>query len=263
MDTHKLFKSINFFLFVLTVFVVIGCFVAFKEYGVIGQGQNGPATITVNGEGSVTAVPDIADISFTVSKDGTTAKAAQDAVSIIITPALAAVKAEGVADADVQTSSYQLNPKYDNGAVPQVVCFSYPCPPQPTPKIVGYTVSETVEVKVRNVDSTSDLLAKLATAGVSDISGPDFVIDNPTALQDQARAKAITDAQTRAQTLAKELGVHVGKVMSFSDSGSPTFYPQAMNMAVSAGSAAVAPVPQVPTGQNKITSNVSVTYAIN
>jgi uncharacterized protein YggE len=193
-----------------------------------------------------------------VSQDGTTATAAQNSVSAIVTPALAAVTASGVPSNDVQAGSYDLNPKYESNTI---VCVIYPCN-QPPAKIVGYTVSETVDVKVRNLDTVSDLLTKLAAAGVSNISGPNFVIDNPTTLQNQAQAKAITDAQTQAQALAKELGVHLGKVTSFSNNTGTVVFPESVMMATN-GSVASTPAPQVPTGQNTITSNVSVTYAIN
>jgi len=257
MGRRSFFRYLKLFVIILSIFVVIECFAALKGYGSIGQGPNGPATITVSGTGTITASPDIADISFTVSKDGATATAAQNSVSTIVTPALAAVSAEGVASTDVQTGSYNLNPKYASNTV---VCMVYPCP-QPPQKIVGYTVSETVDIKVRNLDTVSDLLTKLAAAGVSNITGPNFVIDNPTTLQNQAEAKAIIDAHTEAVALAKELDVHLGSVMSFSDSGSPIMYPRVMSVASEA--VAAAPTVQVPTGQNTITSNVSVTYAIN
>ncbi|HZX75049.1 MAG TPA: SIMPL domain-containing protein, partial [Cyclobacteriaceae bacterium] len=152
------------------------------------------------------------------------------------------------------------SPKY--APANQIACFAYPCP-QPPQKIVGYTATQSITVKIRAVDTASDVRTGLAALGITDISGPDFSIDNQEAYQDQARAKAITDAQNKAEVLAKQLGVHLGKITSFSENGSqpyPVMYSaKAMDMA---SGATAAPAPVLPKGQNKITSNVSITYEL-
>ena len=140
--------------------------------------------------------------------------------------------------------------------------MAYPCPTR-DPKIIGYTATQSITVKIRAVDTASDVRTGLASIGVTDISGPTFSIDNQDSLNDQARSKAIIDAKSKAEVLAKELGVKLGKVVSFSENGSnayPVMY-ESKAMMSSSGSAPV-PAPVLPKGENKITSNVSITYEI-
>jgi uncharacterized protein YggE len=270
---HKkhLFKCIKIFVIVLTIFVGIKAVEALKEYQYIGVGTPATDVITVSGTGDVLATPDVADFSFTVSEDGTTAVDAQNKATPKVNAALAAIKAAGVADADVKTTSYDLSPKYEYNTIacPQVMSqgsggtnMIYPCPPSGKQTLTGYTLSETIEVKVRKTDTAGDLLAKITAVGPSYISGVNFVIDNPDVLQEQAREKAIADAKSKAATLAKALGVHLSRIVNFSDnSGGPIYYAASsggMAEAVPSG----APTPELPTGQNKITSNVSITYEI-
>jgi len=105
------------------------------------------------------------------------------------------------------------------------------------------------------------IMQGLGTLGVSDLNGPNFSIDNEDALKAQARKKAIDDAKEKAATLAKDLGVRLGKITSFSESGN---YPSPMYdrgmMSVSAAKES-APA-QIPKGENTISSDVSITYEI-
>jgi uncharacterized protein YggE len=126
--------------------------------------------------------------------------------------------------------------------------------------LTGYTASESINVKVRSIDTVGDIMQALGTTGVSNLSGPNFTIDNPDALQATAQAKAITDAKTKAEALAKSLGVSLGKIESFSDnSSSPIMYKAEALSAMAVPSAAPA---VIPAGQNTITSDVSITYEI-
>ena len=101
----------------------------------------------------------------------------------------------------------------------------------------------------------------LGTTGATNLSGPNFSIDNPDALQMQARKIAIDDAKTKAQALAKDLGVSLGKIESFSDNNiNPVMYDaKAMNLSAAVPAAAPAVIPK---GQNTITSDVTITYEI-
>jgi uncharacterized protein YggE len=256
---RKFIKASIALVVVLSLFVLVLFINEIKASGYIG-GQNMP-TISVSGEGDVMATSDIATITVNLSKDGTTTKEAQDALNTSIASTLAYLKTQNIADADIQSQYGGLSPKY--GPTSQIACFAFPCPPQSSPKIVGYTAAQSITIKVRAVDSASDVRTGLANLGITDISGPDFTIDNPESYNDQARAKAIADAQSKAQVLAKELGVHLGKITSFSEDNNGVVMPMAFDAkAMSVGSAAAAPAPVLPTGQNKITSNVNITYEI-
>ena len=264
------FKYLKVLIVVLTIFVAVKALEALKEYSYIGLGTPATNTITVSGKGEILAEPNIADFTFTVSEDGTTAEEAQNKATTKNNAALDAVKAAGVADTDIKTLSYDLSPKYQYSgtACPLVVpnqtngTYIPPCPPGKQ-VIVGYTVTQSVEVKVRQIDNASPLLTKIAAIGVSYISGISFVVDNQDALQEQAREKAIADAKDKATVLAKSLGVHLSRIVNFSDNQGPIYYANAYGTDSAQATPASAPTPELPPGQNTITSNVSITYEIN
>ena len=248
---------------VLSVLVLLSLFLLAKTWDTMfGKDQfDQTHAITVEGTGEVSLVPDIAHITFTVTESAVSVKLAQDAATKKTDAAIEAMKRLGVADKDVKTVNYSVSPKYD---------YNQPCPPggmcpmiSGTPKIVGYDVSATIEVKVRDTAKAGETLAALGTLGVQNISGPNFMVDDEDAAMAEARGKAIEEARTKAKLLAKQLGVSLGEVMSYSEGGN---YPQPMY--ASAGKAVmmdarVESVPSLPTGENKTSVTVMVTYEIH
>jgi uncharacterized protein YggE len=261
LESPRVAQAAFVFLCIAVAFLAVSMIGELQHFGEPSAAQN---VITVSGEGKVSAPPDIATINFTVSEDASTAADAQDAAAKKLNAALAALKDQKIADADIQTSSYNVYPKYSS-AQPCVYNTTVnglivPCP-QTEQKIVGYTASQTVTVKVRNVDAVGDVVTALGGAGISNLNGPSFTIDNPDKLQADARAKAIEDARTKADALAKDLGVRIVRVTNYSENGGG--YPVPMYMKAEASGAADArTVPQVPTGENDVTVDVSVTYEI-
>jgi hypothetical protein len=176
--------------------------------------------------------------------------------------AIEALKKLGIADKDVKTVNYSVSPKYD---------YNQPCAAgmmcggmvSGTPKIVGYDVSQTIEVKVRDTTKAGDTLSALGTIGVQNISGPNFMIDDEDAARAEARGKAIEEARSKAKVLAKQLGVSLGTVISYSEGGS---YPQPMMYsAMTKGGimdARAESAPSLPVGENKTSVTVMVTYEI-
>jgi len=234
----------------------------------IGGAQNlgRPSTpptnvITVSGMGKAAAAPNIADITFSVTETAATVAGAQSAATDKNNAALAAVKKLGIDDKDVRTVSYNVSPHYS---------YPSPCPPgslcpqyvDGNPKITGYDVSETIDVKVRDTSKAGDVLQALGTLGVQNIYGPNFVVDDSQTVTDEARGKAIADARARAQTLANQLGVHLGQIVSYSEGGGG--YPMPVYAAYGKGGATadVATAPSLPTGENETTVNVTITYEI-
>jgi uncharacterized protein YggE len=180
-----------------------------------------------------------------------------------------------VADKDIQTSDYSIDPQYEyqNAVCPMAssadsavsssgMMIPTYCPPGKQ-TLTGYTVSESITVKLRDLSKAGALLVSLGSAGVSDLNGPSFAVDDPNAVQDQARTKAIADAQSKAGELAKELGVRIVRVVSFTDNNSGVIRPvmYAMGAVANADSKSVA-VPEIATGQQKVTDNVTITYEI-
>lgn len=216
------------------------------------------STIDVSGTGEAFAIPDIASESFTIEQKAATVAEAQATVTKKVTAVMAFLKTSGIAEKDIQTTNYSANPEY---SYPNP-CYGDVCPvSNREPKLLGFTVSETITVKIRNTENVGAVVDGLGKLGVTGLSGPNFTVDAPETVTAQARAKAIADAKANAEVLAKDLGVRIVRIVRFSENGggmNPT--PMYAKLDMAAGSAA--PSPQLPAGENKYTSNVTVTYEI-
>jgi len=226
----------------------------------IGETHTATNTITVSGTGKVTAIPDVATFQFTVDQTAANVAAAQAAATAQLNSAYSALTSAGVASADIQTTSYNISPHYESqGGVCNGV--NGLCTPSKS-VLTGYDVSQTDQVKVRNLANAGSLFTTIGSLGVQNVDSLQFSLDNPETTQNEAQATAIADAQAQAQKLANELGVKLVAVVNFTDnSSSPTPYPvaYAMNTSV-AGAPAVSPT--VSTGQQQVIDNVSITYEI-
>ena len=239
----------------------------FKRGSYIGRDVAAQNTITVSGRGEVLAKPDIATFSFSVTEEGKTVAEAQKKATNKINQAVDLTKKGGVNEKDIKTLGYNIYPKYEYYNQPQPrICYESYCPPQPVkdPKIIGYEVSQTIEVKVRKIEDSGDLLSTVGSIGVTNISGLSFSIDDEEKVKQEAQEKAIKEAKDKADKLAKQLGVSIVRVSNFSESGNyPIYYgrggafdAKVVNVAESA------PSPQIPSGENQIISNVTITYEI-
>ena len=260
----NLYKVMLVFLVVLSLFFAVKLLVEFRSYGMMGS--NEANTITLSGHGEVKAVPDIANVYFTIRKEGKTVKEAQTAVVVVEKKALDFLKENKVAEKDIQTSNASFNPKYEYmyDTKSLMPCSEFGCPPRPGKNVIsGYEAYESITVKVRNTDDVGKVMQGLGTLGVTELSGPNFAIDNEDALKAEARKKAIDDAREKAKVLAKDLGVSLGRIANFSEGGGyggPIYYAKDAMMAESVGSA---PVPaEIPKGENTISSDVTITYEI-
>ncbi|HEY0010964.1 MAG TPA: SIMPL domain-containing protein [Candidatus Paceibacterota bacterium] len=221
----------------------------------------GPNVISVSGTGKAQTPPTIARVLFTTQETAATVAEAQERASTRTRTALEAVRALGIEDADVQAASYQTYPQYaqPQPCVPGAICN------QGNTRIVAYQVSQSVTVKIRNTDAAGEVLQALGNAGVQNIQGPNFEVDDDSAVMEEARGEAIKDARDNARMLARQLGVNLGDVVSFSESGTPYPMPAygmgggVMMDATSARSEKAVPLPQ---GQNESVVTVTVTYEI-
>ena len=236
----------GFLLLALIFFVSIKTNQAYEQTKRIGRADVPQPTISINGEGKVTAVPDIARISVGLLTEGRDIAALQRQNTDKMNKLIDAMKALGVADKDIQTTNYSIYPKYDytNG----------------NSVLSGYTVNQNVTVKVRDLSKVGAIFAKVGEIGANQVSGPDFTIDNPTALRDQARLEAIADAQQKAETLARSLGVRLGRVVGFSESGGGSPVPM-YDFARGMGGAESA-APKIEAGELDISSDVSLLFEI-
>ncbi|MFA5132194.1 MAG: SIMPL domain-containing protein [Candidatus Paceibacterota bacterium] len=210
-------------------------------------------TITVLGEGEVTALPDIATVTFTVRESAKTVPEAQKIAETKMSAVLAAVSALSVDKKDTKTLSYTVNPKYETA---QIYCITIPCP-QGRTVVVGYEVAEVIQIKVRKIDQAGAVVGALGGVNVTEISGPEFTVDNMDAAEAEAKAKAIAQAKVKAEATAKALGAHLGEVTQFSDNGNYSTYAR-MDMVSSKSPMSVS----LPQGESVIKSSVTVTYSL-
>ncbi|HEY4488299.1 MAG TPA: SIMPL domain-containing protein [Candidatus Paceibacterota bacterium] len=242
----------------LAILLVVLTLYVLKSYQYIGSGVSASNTISVSGHGEVSAVADIASFSVTVRERATTVVPAQDTASDKSNAIIAYLKKEGVEAKDIKTSDYNISPRYEYAST---VCREGYCPPGEQ-QLVGYEVSMTVTVKVRDTTKAGALLSGVGSLGASEVSGLSFTIDDEEALQYEARGEAITEAREKAAELSGQLGVRLVRVVGFSESGNyPT--PYAFGRAsIAEDSVALKATPEIPTGENKIVSDVTITYEV-
>jgi uncharacterized protein YggE len=252
---------------VAIIIAVVGCIVGgFRHHEGRGfsDGTQAPS-ITVSGNGEVFAVPDVAQFSFTITKDAKTMADAQKQVSDLGNGLIEKLKAAGIQEKDIKTEGFNAYPKYETAKMDTRPCSPTYCPPSNGDQIiVGYTVSHTYSVKVRNLEKSSDIAKLLTDANVSSVNGPDFTIADIDSVKNDARDKAIVDAKAQAKVLAQQLGVRLGDIIDFQvvDNGSypmPMYAKSAMAAADSAGT----PTPNIEPGQSDIKVQVQITYRIH
>lgn len=249
------FSAVSLFLCVL---LIAGALVQFNVFSNTDYTYN---TITVEGYAEVSASPDVAVFSFSVREESDTLDVAQNASAEKINKIFEYLKEGKIdTDKDVKTSNYSANPVYEWVQS----CYSFDCPPGKN-VLKGYEVSQTITVKVRDLDTAGAVLSGVGSRGATDISGLVFEIDDPSKLKTDAREMAVKDAKEKAKALAQELGVDLKGVISFYETGNggyPVPYGglSYREDAVSVKDMPVAPV--LPSGENEVTSSVSITYKI-
>lgn len=254
---ERLRKAIYVAVILLGVFLAVQVLAQVQGLRYIGAGINPTNTISVSGYGETFAAADIATFSYSVVSLKSTVAEAQTDATTKANAVTKYLKDAGVADKDIQTTDYSVSPQYD---YVQGACANGYCPGRQVLK--GYEVRQTNTVKVRDLAKAGDLLAGVGSKGATEVSGLQFTFDDPQKVQDDARGKAIVDAKAKADELAKQLGVSLVRVVSFSESGvTPGPVPYA-KLDAAAGMGGVASAPEISVGQNKVTSNVSITYEI-
>jgi uncharacterized protein len=198
--------------------------------------------VTVTGEASISVKPDTAIIRIGVTSQGKTAKEASEANAKEMTSVLAAIKANGIADRDIQTSRLSLQPQYDPNK-------------GGTARLLGFRVTNQLTVKIREIDKLPDFLDRTVAAGANEMSGIEFIVSEQSKLLDQASAEAIADARRKAELYAQAAGAKVGHVVAITDEGANP--PPSPVKAFRAGGA----VPVAP-GEQMLRAAVTVSYEL-
>ncbi len=263
---EKLRKALLVTVIVLALFLLIQAIGSVMGWRYIGSGIAPTNTISVSGHGEILSVPDVATFTFSVMSNKATVAEAQTDATVKANAVTSYLKSQNIDAKDIQTTDYSVNPQYEyqNAVCSTEGTNASPvyCPPGKQ-VLKGYEVRQITTVKVHDTVKAGNLLAGVGGKGATEVSGLNFTFDDPKGVQRQARDKAIVDAKQKAESLAKSLGVSLVRVTSFTENGSvqeprPMAYGGVANQAMD--SKAVAP--EISTGQNKVSSDVSVTYEI-
>ena len=167
-----------------------------------------PPRVVVMGEGRAALAPDMALLSLSVMREAPTAREALDANNAAMAAVIAAMKASGVEDRDLQTAGIQIAPRYDYTSKPDGTQEA---------RLAAYQVTNTLSVRVRDLARTGEIIDKAVTLGVNQGGGVTFTNDDPSAALTEARKQAVADAIAKARTLAEAAGVSLGRVVEISE----------------------------------------------
>ncbi|PSJ63561.1 SIMPL domain-containing protein [Pseudaminobacter soli (ex Li et al. 2025)] len=214
------------------------------------QAQNQPPQrIVVTGEGEKSVAPDLALLSLSVMREAKTAREALDANNDAMAAVIAAMKAAGIEDRDMQTSGIQIIPRYNYNNKPDG---------SQEAQLIAYQVTNTLSVRVRDLAKAGDILDKSVSLGVNQGGGITFTNNDPSAALTEARKMAVKNAIDKAKVLSEAAGVQLGRVLEISDQ---TFQPRPMPMAKSVAYDSAGAVP-VQAGENSYNVQVNVTFEI-
>ncbi len=223
-------------------------------------------SFAVSGEGKAVGVPDVAEFTFSVinegTKDITTLEAANTAK---VNKAIDFLKARNIKSEDIKTEVYSLEPRYQS-----TLCRPLPygsneptvCPP---PTIVGYTVRQTVLVKVRKDDfaALGELLSGVIESGANTVSQLNFTVDDPVKLENEARTEAVAKAMAKAEALADAGDFNLGRLLSVEEGGVTPFYGKsARAFDESFLATASVPAPVIEPGSQEVSVFLTLRYEI-
>lgn len=204
MDKAKTYFWVLLDLLVIGIIINLVFFVmpAVKRYG---NSLAPTRTITVSAEGKTTVTPDLALSSFSVVSRGKNPQDLADMNNQKISAVVKFLKAEGLEDKDIKTTAYNLSPdyKYD--------------PQTERNFITGYTLTQTVSVKMRNFAKVPEIIGGLTPLGVNQIGGISFTIEEPEKFLAIARSQAFEKAKTKAGEMASQNGTKLGRVLNIGE----------------------------------------------
>jgi uncharacterized protein YggE len=221
-----------------------------RSFYFIGKADAPEHTISVESQGKVTVVPDIAMTTMGMISDAATVAEAQQKNTETMNKLIDRLKGLAIEAKDIQTANYNVYPQYEYSD-------------KGVQTLKGYQVSQNVTVKIRNLQNSQKVLALAGELGINNVSGITFTIDDREVYKAQAREIAIQKVQAKAAALSSSLGVHIVGIVNYNEyEGGQNDYPlyKANVMADSVGAAA--PAPSIEPGSTDVLLNVSVTYQI-
>lgn len=241
---------LGIFLVYATIFVGTLTRNNLREFYFIGKADAPEHAITVESQGKVTVIPDIAMTNLGMTSEALTVAEAQQKNTETMNKLIARLKELGIDSKDIQTANYNVYPQYNYTE-------------KEGQTLKGYQVSQNVSVKIRNLQNSQKVLALAGEVGANSVSGISFTIDDRDVYKAQAREIAIKKIQAKAAALSQSLGVNIVGIVSYNEyEGGQNDYPMYKSNVMAEGVGAAAPAPSIEPGSTDVMLNVSVTYQI-
>lgn len=223
----------------VTAIVIVG-FVSLKAW-------QPDERLSVTGEGRKYLSPDIADLTMGVRTDNKkTAILATTENTAVMEKVIASLKSQGVESADIKTGSYNLFPQYNYTE-------------SKGQELTGWTLEQTVRVRVRDIVRVGEIVARATEAGANTVASISFTRENTDDIKRLAREEAIEKAKQKAQELAASTGIELGDVVTVYENEVQTPYPYYGGYGLGGGGEGAAPVQP---GQNEYVIQVTVVYEV-
>ncbi len=233
-----------------TVYIAILSVNAVKENRYIGRPDTERDTITITGEGRVTAIPDLGQITVSIVTEGRDAEEAQAQNIEKYNGLVNELKQSGIDSKDLKSTAYTVSPVYD--WIEGVREFR------------GFEVRQSLQVKIRDLNNAGEVIRIASQNGVNEVSGLSFTIDEPESYRQLAREEALANAREKAQELADLTGVSLGKIVSFSESSAGVPQPMYRLDFAQAEKAldSAAPAPEFEAGSEEVVVIATIEYEI-
>lgn len=240
-------KFFQFLILVLLIMIIAFLGASINEKNQTSENQ----VITVSGTGEVYASPDVGLINVSVRTEARDVATATNENTTKMNDVLSFIKSQNVQENDIKTTGFNINPVYaweDKTG---------------RRTLTGYEVTQTINVKIRDLTKVGVIISGATEKGANDVSSLSFIVDDDEKIKEEAKALAIANAKEKAKNLEAALGVKMVKIINFSESTyNPNYAAYDYSYKIESSSAGAVAAPSIQTGQNKITSNVTITYAI-
>jgi len=257
---YNLFKRRKVFinllsLLILFILISMGSSIALKIAQIRSEARITEGTlrdtIEVKGEGKIDVKPDIALITFSIIKESRDISKAQAENIQIMNDIVKNLKSLEIKKTDLKTTNYSIYPRYEYNRKTGVRTLT------------GYEVRQNLEVKIRNFDKIGKAIQSSTNLGANQIGGLNFTIDDQIKVKSDARAKAIANAKSKAKILAKQLGIKLGNIINFYETGNytPVYKTQSMGGG-DLREESIMPMPEIEPGTNEVRVNVGLVYEI-
>ncbi len=187
--------------------LILATLAVFITFPSVLMAQSETGEIVVTGQGLVAVEPDMAVLSLGVTRESLRARDAMSDTSRAVAKVLSTLETVGIAPRDIQTSSVSLSPRWDRSDR------------NATPRVVGYVASNTLSIRIRDLDVLGGLLDDVIGSGVNQMNGLSFTLSDPGPFEDEARVKAVESAIAKAEVLASAANVTLGSIRTISEGG--------------------------------------------